>query len=173
MELPRSSDHANQRKADKVQFIAALGWAAPARKLVGQQRRAPSPGPMARGRGLDGDGALAYERDRDCVGAGLGSRLRSATCGSRRDSTVRNQGDGGGRSAAIIYQASRAVSRCLVCCSILARFIKMTPVSDLSWSALNGLNRMREFRDTRLVVRRGGGAGAHHPVAAPCEWPGR
>ena len=98
---------------------------------------------MARGRGLDGDGALPHERDRDCVGAGLGSRLRSATCGSRRDSTVRdhariNQGDGGGRSAAIIYQASRAISRCLVCRSILARFIEMTPVSDLSWSALNG-----------------------------------
>ncbi len=69
MELLRSSDHANQREVDKVQFIDALGSAAPARKLIGQQRRAPSPGPMARGRGLDGDGALAYERDRHGVGA--------------------------------------------------------------------------------------------------------
>ena len=59
MELPRSSDHANQREADKVQFIAALGWAGPARKLIGQQGRAPNLGPRVPGRGLDGDGALA------------------------------------------------------------------------------------------------------------------
>ncbi len=69
MELPRSSDHANQREADKIQFIAALGWAAPATKLIGQPRRAPSPGPMGRGRGLDGDGALAHERDWHRMGA--------------------------------------------------------------------------------------------------------
>jgi len=63
-ERPRSSRHENQRKADKVQFIAALGWGILARKLIGQQRPAPSPGPMVLGRGLEGDAQAALQAHR-------------------------------------------------------------------------------------------------------------
>ena len=69
MELPRSSDHANRREVDKVRFIAARGWAAPTRKLIGPRQGAPSPGPMALGREFDADGALADKRDGHRLGA--------------------------------------------------------------------------------------------------------
>src|SRR5215470_15730901 len=57
---------------------------------------------------------------------------------------------------------------CLVCRSRLARFIEMTPeCSQRDSESDSGV------ANTRLVVRRGGEAGAHHPVAAPGECPGR
>src|SRR5262249_500652 len=102
MELPRSSDHANQREADKVQFIAALGWVAPARKLIGPQRRAPSPGPMALGRGLDGHGALADERDRHRVG-------HAVACGA--EGSVGGAQDERGRVERLPLPSRHAISR--------------------------------------------------------------
>src|SRR5262249_45806396 len=79
-ELPRSSDHANRREVDKVRFIAARGWAAPTRKLIGPRQGAPSPGPMALGREFDGDGTLPDERD----GYGMGANALARRSRGRR-----------------------------------------------------------------------------------------